>query len=67
VKTVTESDNHYHFILKNNSSTKAGTPGSGDSDSENRKEFKLIKKDLYKERNPDSPKCDYKNLLSMIN
>ena len=54
VKRVYESDNFYHMVLKNNtSSTKAGTTidECGESDDQVRnEEFKLKKVDLYMER-----------------
>lgn len=35
VKSVYESDNHYHMVLKNSASTKALTQNGGDSEDAN--------------------------------
>ena len=67
VKTVTESEGFYHLLIKNSSSTKAGTPGSANSDSADPREFKLAKRDLYLERKQESPKCEYRDLLQAMN
>ena len=54
VKKVYETDNFYHMVLKNNtSSTKAGTIIDDQAESDDQvknEEFKLKKVDLYLER-----------------
>ena len=54
VKSVYESDSHYHMKLINPSSTKSQTPGqdsleAADADRGLEKEFKFKKVDLYLE------------------
>lgn len=56
-KVVDGDDNFYHFVYKNNSSTKGNSGDSseaaksnGSIQDEQPREFKLVKRDLYLER-----------------
>ena len=64
VKSVYESDNHYHMVLKNSASTKALTQNGGDSEDANQefgqeKEFVFKKVDLYRENRDSSQSENY--------
>ena len=74
VKRVYESENYYHMVLKNNtSSTKAGTTidENGESDDQNVKneEFKLKKVDHYLEQKQKENSADdgCENLFKLLN
>ena len=72
VSKVVEGEDCYHFIYKN-SSTKGNTTNSGDSSNDAAcngsiqdvpREYKLVKRDLYLERQQKEPKSapDYSEL-----
>ena len=50
VKTVYEDDHHYHMVFKNDSSTRGNTTDEDKRSGAAQGEFKLEKRDLYKER-----------------
>lgn len=78
VSKVVEGEDCYHFIYKS-SSTKGNTINSGDSSNdaacngsmqdEQPREFKLVKRDLYLERQQKEPKSapDYTELQQVMN
>ena len=70
VSHVYETDECYHLVFNGNS-TKAGTTCDSedhptDNEQDKKREFKLIKRDLYLENRTLKPGNDYQSLLNMM-